>query len=67
MYLQHVGFIKRALENSLHRNGGVPLSVSLINMCFGQFVLNDSTNPLGKDSVSRPVTELTSISSVLLL
>ena len=32
IYLQHVGFIQWTPENSLHRNGGVPLSVSLINV-----------------------------------
>ena len=32
IYLQHVGFIQRTQENSLHRNRGVPLSVSLMNV-----------------------------------
>ena len=32
IYLQHVGFIQQTSENSLHRNGGVPLSVYLINV-----------------------------------
>ena len=31
IYLQHVGFVQWTPENSLHRNGGVSFSVSLIN------------------------------------
>ena len=31
IYLQHAGFVQLTPENSLLRNGGVPLSVSLIN------------------------------------
>ena len=32
IFLQHVRFIQWTPENSLHWNGGVPLSVSLINV-----------------------------------
>ena len=32
IYLQHVGFIQWTLENSLHRNGSVSLSVCLTNV-----------------------------------
>ena len=31
IYLQHAGFVQLTPENSLLRNGGVPLSVSLIS------------------------------------
>ena len=33
IYLQHVGFIQWTPENSLHRNGGVPWSGALMNVC----------------------------------
>ena len=33
IYLQHVGFIQWTQENSLHRNGGVPWSGALMNVC----------------------------------
>ena len=32
LYLQHVGFIQWTTQNSLHRNGGIPLSDSLMNV-----------------------------------
>ena len=73
IYLQHVRFIQWTPENSLHRNVGVPLSVSLINVwtnvcvCVCQFVHTDLRNTFWKDSISCSVTKLTSISSMLLL
>ena len=33
IYPQHVGFIQWTPENSLHRNGGVPWSGTLMNVC----------------------------------
>ena len=33
IYLQHVGFIQWTPENSLHRNGGIPWSGALMNVC----------------------------------
>ena len=71
IYLQHVGFIKWTPENSLHRNGGVLLSVSLIivwtNVCVCLLVHIDLRNSFRKDCISCSVAELTSISSMLLL
>ena len=72
IYLQHVGFIQWTPENSLCRNGGVPLSVWGVPMCeqmcvclpvcwywFDKF--------FREDCISCSVTELTSISSMLVL
>ena len=75
IYLQHVGFIQRTPENSLHRNGGVPWSGALMIgwmcvqmcVCVCQLVHIDLRNWFWKDCISRSVTELTSISSMLLL
>ena len=80
IYLQHVGFIQWTPENSLHRNGGIPWSGALMNVCtmcvcvcvcacvcVCQLVHIDLKKWFGKDCISCSVTELTSISSMLLL
>ena len=72
IYLQHVGFIKWTPENSLHRNGGVLLSVSLIivwtDVCMSASLFTLVWEILS-GKIASPVqwSELTSISSMLLL